>query len=60
MKYNPELHQLVYQDKCMIEFWEHENGMVTIHQNELDDSDTNIVCIEVSEMKKILRSLGEM
>ena len=55
IKYNPEVHNLIYDDGCMIEFWKCEEGVVTICQMDWDDCDNcGFVCVKLEELKKIV------
>ena len=56
-KFNPEVHTLIYDDGCMIQFWEQEEAVIKIWHNDVDeDGEQGFVCVEIEELKKIVET----
>jgi hypothetical protein len=54
-KFNPEVHTLIYDDGCMIEYYNIEEDNVTIYQCDKDDeSDCGFVCVDINALRSII------
>ena len=59
-KFNPEFHTTVYEDHFMQSFWYEEEGVVTIYQVEKDTNEGGFVCLEVKDLREILKRVTEL